>query len=86
MESAEMKPQTTLPDREVTEPACCATESASGRWKLWLMGVALLAIALALYNGWGWLVATGAASVLLSLAPCLAMCALGLCMRGKKSS
>lgn len=29
---------------------------------------------------WGWLVAAGVAPVLLSLLPCAAMCALGLCM------
>ena len=28
---------------------------------------------------WGWLVAVGAAPLLLSLAPCAAMCALGVC-------
>ncbi len=32
--------------------------------------------------GWPWLVAVGAAPLLLSAAPCLAMCALGLCMKG----
>jgi hypothetical protein len=30
---------------------------------------------------WGWLTAAGIAPVLLSLLPCAAMCALGLCMR-----
>ena len=29
---------------------------------------------------WGWLVAVGAAPLILSLAPCIAMCGLGLCM------
>jgi hypothetical protein len=31
---------------------------------------------------WGWLVAIGVAPMLLALAPCAAMCALGLCMKG----
>tara|TARA_R110002012_G_scaffold313726_1_gene525586 strand:+ start:9602 stop:9799 length:198 start_codon:yes stop_codon:yes gene_type:complete len=31
---------------------------------------------------WDWLTAVGAAPLILSLAPCAAMCALGLCMRG----
>ncbi|MFC4172860.1 hypothetical protein ACFOYU_12410 [Microvirga sp. GCM10011540] len=32
--------------------------------------------------GWPWLVAAGIAPLLLSAAPCLAMCVLGLCMKG----
>jgi hypothetical protein len=39
----------------------------------------LIAVAGAALN-WSWLVALGVAPLLLSLAPCLAMCALGLCM------
>lgn len=31
---------------------------------------------------WGWLTAAGIAPILLGLAPCAAMCALGLCMGG----
>src|SRR5258708_2720675 len=31
---------------------------------------------------WNWLAAVGALPVILSTLPCLAMCALGLCMRG----
>ncbi len=31
---------------------------------------------------WDWLTAVGAAPLILSLAPCAAMCAFGLCMRG----
>ena len=36
---------------------------------------------------WNWLVAAGIAPILLALAPCVAMCALGLCMskKGEKS-
>lgn len=45
-----------------------------------LAGLGTLAAGLAL--NWGWLTAVGAAPILLSLAPCAAMCALGLCMRG----
>lgn len=46
-------------------------------------GLILLALALAgvgLYFSWGWLSAMGLAPLLLALAPCAAMCALGLCM------
>ena len=31
---------------------------------------------------WGWLTAIGLAPILVSLAPCAAMCGLGLCMKG----
>lgn len=31
---------------------------------------------------WGWLTAVGLAPILVSLAPCAAMCGLGLCMKG----
>jgi len=42
--------------------------------------LALAAAGIALYLGWGWLAAVGLAPLLLALAPCAAMCALGLCM------
>lgn len=38
-----------------------------------------------LFWNWDWLTAIGVAPILLSLAPCLAMCAFGLCMRGGKA-
>lgn len=45
------------------------------------------AIAASLFLGWGWLVAVGLSSVVLSVLPCVAMCALGLCAgSGKKCS
>lgn len=56
-----------------------------GRRGLIVLAVALLAAGL--YSSWGWLVAAGIAPILLALAPCAAMCALGLCMgRGGGSS
>jgi hypothetical protein len=50
---------------------------------LTVSGIAMVAIGLA--ANWGWLAAVGAAPFILSLAPCAAMCALGLCinMRGR---
>jgi hypothetical protein len=48
----------------------------------WLIVAGIAGIAAALYLSWDWLAAAGVASVLLAVAPCLAMCALGLCMRG----
>ena len=53
-----------------------------GRRSIVLLGAsALLAGGAAL--GWPWLVAMGAAPILLSVAPCAVMCALGLCMMHK---
>jgi hypothetical protein len=37
------------------------------------------AVAAGLYLSWGWLAAAGIAPLLVALAPCAAMCALGLC-------
>ena len=57
----------------------------SGRRGLILLSAAALGSAMAL--NWGWLAAVGIAPLLLALAPCAAMCALGLCMHkmGKPS-
>ena len=45
---------------------------------LLLLAVAVLGAGAAL--NWSWLVAVGIAPILMALAPCAAMCALGLCM------
>ena len=50
----------------------------SGRWG-WII-LAVFASGAGLYFNWSGLVAAGIAPLLLSLAPCAAMCALGLCM------
>jgi hypothetical protein len=47
------------------------------RWVLLALGGVVLIIAGAL--NWGWLVAAGIAPVLVAVAPCAIMCALGLC-------
>ncbi len=49
-----------------------------------LLAVAALVLGLGAYSNWGWLVAAGIAPILLSIAPCAAMCALGLCSMGMK--
>ena len=46
-------------------------------------GLIVLAVIVAgagLFLNWGWLAAAGIAPFLVALAPCAAMCALGLCM------
>ena len=45
-----------------------------------LLVLAGLAIAMGLALNWSWLAAAGIAPILISVLPCLAMCALGLCM------
>lgn len=45
-----------------------------------LILLTVAALGMGLFLNWGWLVAVGAAPLLLALAPCAAMCALGLCM------
>lgn len=56
----------------------------SDRRVLMIGGLAVVAGAFAL--NWSWLTAIGAASIILALAPCAVMCALGLCMgMGKRS-
>lgn len=45
-----------------------------------ITALATVAIVAGLAFNWSWLVATGVAPVLLSVLPCLAMCALSLCM------
>lgn len=75
---------------KAAEPSLASTVVAlarhylGGRRTLIVLGVAALAGAAVL--NWGWLVALGIAPLLLALAPCAAMCALGLCVMGKSSS
>lgn len=49
-----------------------------GRRGLVMFGTVVLALGVA-FN-WSWLAAAGVAPLLLSVLPCVAMCALGLCM------
>ena len=67
---------------------CCAPAAKSG-WlnsRNLLIGVVLAGGGGALVLGWDWLVAAGMASILIAAAPCLVMCALGLCMSHKAKS
>lgn|SRR5574337_1111977 len=50
------------------------------RNRLLVGGAAMSLIAAGLIWQWSWLVAIGVAPLLLSAAPCVAMCAVGLCM------
>jgi len=59
--------------------------SRLGTRGLLILGAAVIAVGLAL--SWSWLVAIGVAPLLLTVLPCVAMCALGVCMmpKGEKS-
>ena len=46
-----------------------------------LIVLSVLSLGAAIAFGWGWLVAVGVAPLLITFAPCAAMCAAGLCMR-----
>ena len=70
-------------------PATTLTQDIGAFARYWLrdrrvqiaLAVAVVAAGAAL--NWGWLVAVGVAPLLLSLAPCAVMCALGVCMMGR---
>lgn len=47
-----------------------------------LIALVVLVLGTGAYLNWSWLVAAGIAPILVTLAPCAAMCALGLCMKG----
>ncbi len=54
------------------------------RWALIGLGIGGAIAGLA--SGWDWVVAAGLAPLVVSVLPCIAMCALGMCaMRGQKS-
>lgn len=72
------------------EQSAAAALGGSRAWPAWLgrrraltLG-GLGAVGAGFALNWDWLTAVGAAPVLVSLLPCAAMCALGLCMRGGK--
>jgi hypothetical protein len=71
-------------------PSCCSTATfPSDVVRSWtrdrrVLAAAGLAVAgSGLMLGWDWLTAIGVAPLIVSAAPCLLMCALGLCMMGR---
>lgn len=74
--------ETKASETSLTEDAInLARYYVGGRRGLILLTVAGLGAGAAL--NWGWLVAIGAAPLLLVIAPCAVMCGLGLCMNKK---
>jgi hypothetical protein len=63
------------------------TQDVRALLRYWLRGwrgltvLGLAGVTLGLWLGWSSLVAAGLAPLLLGVLPCIAMCALGLCMR-----
>jgi len=70
-----------LPDKtNDAERSCCApTKAKRLNARNVLIIAALVGGGAALFFGWDWLVAAGVAGLVISVAPCLAMCALGVC-------
>lgn len=56
-----------------------------GGRRAWLALAALAGLGGLVLN-WNWLVVIGVAPLLIAVLPCVAMCALGLCMMGRSSS
>lgn len=75
-----MQMETTLPHSgsSISVPT---TFKWLGRRRLLFGGFALALISAGLAWQWSWLVAIGVAPLLISTAPCVAMCTLGLCVR-----
>jgi hypothetical protein len=80
-----------MPSIEITKPIAGSLANDQARaFRSWIgdrrvLAVAGLAIAgTGLALGWNWLAAVGIAPLIVSAAPCLAMCALGLCMMGRE--
>ena len=65
--------------------------ASAGSRPQWLTRRRLLVVGAATVIGsgmalnWGWITAIGLAPILITLAPCAAMCGLGLCMKGGSS-
>ena len=77
-------PQSRTPTRpSLTQDVLHAARYHLGnRWVLLGLG-SLAVIAGLFFGGWAWLVAAGLAPLILSVLPCLVMCALGVCMMGR---
>jgi hypothetical protein len=73
-----MHMQTTLADSAASITPAILKRLGSKRALLGVLALALIGAGLAWQ--WSWLAAIGVAPLLISAAPCVAMCALGLCM------
>jgi hypothetical protein len=73
-----MRTDTSFAGRSVAvDPLSWVARLSRSRFVVSATGLALLVAGLA--SQWNWLIAVGVAPLLLSAAPCVAMCALGVC-------
>lgn len=73
-----MRSSSTVVQAEAQNTASAPSQPLFRRHWLWL--AAVIAAVAAAWN-WDWLAALGVAPILISVLPCAAMCALGLCFR-----
>lgn len=78
-----MTNSTNSSERSLSQDVLFATRYYLGS-RAGLIAMAVIGLAAGAYFNWGWLVAAGIAPLILGVAPCAAMCALGLCMGGMK--
>lgn len=62
-----------------TASACCQQGTQRSFRTLLVIAAATAAMGAGMALNWGWLVAAGIAPLILSVLPCLVMCALGVC-------
>jgi hypothetical protein len=74
---------TRLPDRPSTRRASSGRVARVLRSRAGIIALAAVAVGVGLWLGWGWLVAAGLAPFVISVLPCLAMCAIGVCAMGR---
>jgi hypothetical protein len=79
-----------MPESSLTTPSPRLSAPWAPSWIKSRQGLIFAAAAVLIAGaaalGWPWLVAAGIAPLLLAAAPCLAMCALGLCMVSKSGN
>lgn len=82
------EPRTVVePKYQDVAPLVRAWLHALGNWLRTPYGMVIAGLAVGgvgLVVGWEWLLAIGALPILLSALPCVIMCALGVCMMGRK--
>lgn len=67
-------------DGASAEAQTCSASASGGSLNRRALYIGLgIGAAAGVFFGWEWLVAIGAASLIIALAPCLIMCALGVC-------
>lgn len=78
MQSSDLAKRMSFAGMAPSGPVADAVRRWFGGWRGWvILGIVLVVAGLA--AGWSWLTAIGVAPLILSVAPCAAMCALGLC-------